>query len=338
MGTVAALVLGLVIFAIVALSPGPATPHPGSLRTVRRCPLTHLPAPGGRVPRRPAIAVSVGNEPGPSRPQSGLNEADIVYDTPAEGGIMRYVVVFQCNTASAIGPTRSVRWVEWHLVQAFRHPILAFANGITYDVDTVEHLAWLRPVDLLTAPSGASTRVSFRSPPDNLYTSTSRLLALHPKDRTPPPPVFHYGGPLPRSALRAVSLAIAFSPGTDVVWKWDASNGDWIHTYAGTVDTDPVTGSPVTTKNIVVEIVHATYGRYPESPGSTGDVESQTVGSGSGYVLRDGKAISVTWHRPSLSAGTTFTDVAGKPVLLGPGRTWVELVLSSLHHAVTITR
>lgn len=283
------------------------------------------------------MAVSVGNEPIYSRPQSGLNEADIVYDTPAEGGIMRYVAVFQCNSASAIGPVRSVRWVEWHLVQALGHPILAFAGGITYDVGTVEHLRWARAVDLLTAPSDASTRISSRQPPDNLYTSTARLLARYPKDRTPPPPVFRYGGALPASAKKASSLAINFSAGTDVVWKWNAPGGDWVHTYSDVVDTDAITNTPVTTTNIVVERVHYTYGPHPESPGATGDVESQTVGSGQGYVLRDGKAVAVTWHRPSLAAGTTFTDRAGKEVTLAPGRTWVELVLDTLQGAIKIT-
>ena len=42
--------------------------------------------------------VKIGNET-EARPQSGLNEADIVYDTPAEGFVMRYAAVYQCNNA-----------------------------------------------------------------------------------------------------------------------------------------------------------------------------------------------------------------------------------------------
>lgn len=291
-----------------------------------RCPLTDLPAPGGHVPQRPALAIKVGNEPEGARPQSGLNEADIVYDTPAEGFIMRYVAVYQCNGAASVGPTRSLRWVDWHIMAAFGHPIIAFAGGIIPDVNTLDSLGWIHPADLLAGAASASYRTTNRVAPDNLYASTAKLWALFPSDKTPPRPVFSYGGPLPAAAGRATSLSIDYSPGTDVVWKWDAGGGVWVHTYSGVTDVDALTNQPVTTTNIVVEIVHYHFGPYQESPGSTGDFESQTIGSGRGYVLRGGKSIAVTWHRPAASSPTTFTDSAGRAVTLAPGRTWVELV------------
>ena len=315
--------------------PSPAHHHPKPAR----CPLTGVLARGGKIPARPALAVKIGNEPYGARPQSGLNEADIVYDTPAEGGIMRYVAVYQCHSASSIGPTRSVRWVDWHILQAFGRPILAFAGGINPDVDAVDGLRWLLPADLLTSAQGAGVRISSRVPPDNLYTSTAALWALS-KTTSPPPPVFSYTALMPSLAKPASALTINFSEGTDVTWKWDGRTGSWSHTYGGTPDIDVLTDQPVTTTNIVVQIVHYSFGRYAESPGGTGDVESQTVGSGPGYVLRGGKEIEVTWHRPSLSAPTTFTAADGQAVGLARGRTWVELVLNTtakIPGALTIT-
>lgn len=342
-GTVA-VVTAAVIVAVVLSGGKPAPKHVSATtvphRQPARCPLTDLPAPGGKVPDRPALAVKVGNEPEGARPQSGLNEADIVYDTPAEGGIMRYVAVFQCSSASSIGPTRSVRWVDWHILQAFGHPILAFAGGINPDVNTVDGLGWLQPADLLAGAQSAGVRITTRVPPDNLYTSTSALWGLA-KPGSPPPPVFSYSSALPSLATRATALAIDFSEGTDVIWKWDGRGDCWLHTYSGVPDIDTLTNRPVTTTNIVVQIVHYSFGPNQESPGGSGDVESQTVGSGSGYVLRGGEVISVTWHRPSLSAPTTFTDAKGQAVGLAPGRTWVELVLdttASTPGALTITR
>ncbi len=323
--------VAVIVAAIVSLSGGKgksAATLPAPKPSL--CPLTHLPAPGGHVPNRPALAVKIGNEPNGARPQSGLNEADIVYDTPAEGFIMRYVAVYQCHGAAAIGPTRSVRWVDWHILAAFGHPILAFAGGINPDVNTVESLGWLKPADLLTSASGAAYRTTNRVPPDNLYTSTAKLWALFPHDTTPPPPVFQFGGALPAAAQATSTAQINFSPGTDVKWEWQAAAGDWLHTYAGSPDIDTLTNKPVTTDNIIIQIVHYHFGPYQESPGSTGDVESQLVGSGKGWVLRDGKRIAVTWHRPSPSSPTTFTDAAGKKVTLTPGRSWVEIVPSSV--------
>lgn len=288
-----------------------------------RCPLTDLPVKS--VPRRPALLVKIGNEPYGARPQSGLDEADIVFDTPAEGFIMRYIAVYQCEDAPSIGPTRSLRWVDWHLARAFPHPILAFAGGINPDVNTVDSFGWLYAANLLEGAQGAATRISSRVPPDNLYTNTSALYALAPEDHSVPPSIFHFEATPPSGGNRTASFSINFSYGTDVIWRWDPKLSAWVHTYSGATDIDAWSGRPVTAANVVICSVSYSFGPYIESPGGTGDVESVTTGSGPGYVLRNGQAWRVTWHRPSLSSGFTFTDAAGNPVPLAPGRTFVEL-------------
>ena len=124
-----------------------------------------------------------------------------------------------------------------------------------------------------------STRAS---PPDNLYTSTAALYGLFPSEKTPPPPIFDFGAKVPTDWTPAADLAIDFSYGTDVVWKWDPTEHQWLHTYSGVPDIDASTGKQVSTTNIVVEIVHYQIGPYSESgcPGGSGDVESELVGSG----------------------------------------------------------
>jgi hypothetical protein len=301
------------------------------------CPLTDTPAAGGIDPARPALAVKIGNEPGNdpaagagARPQSGLNEADIVFDTPTEGFLMRYIAVYQCQDASSIGPIRSARWVDWHIIRQFVHPILAFAGGINPDVDVVLHSGWIEPADVIGAQYAAASQLASREAPDATYSSTLALYGLYKKSTTPPKPVFEYSSSLPSSAKPATSVSIDFSAGTDVEWQWDASKGLWMHYYlyggAPEADIDALSDTQVSTDNIIIQIVKYKFGPYAESPGSTGDFESQTIGTGPGWVLRDGKAIAVTWHRPYYLDGLTFTDAKGQPVDLTPGRTWVELL------------
>ncbi len=289
------------------------------------------------IPDRPALLVKIGNEPDGSRPQSGLNAADIVFDTPAEGFIMRYVAVYQCENAPEIGPTRSVRWVDWNMVAPqFSHPILAFAGGIDPNVNGVASSSLMTGANLLEGAQSAAHRIDSRSAPDNLYTSSSAIYGLFPSQSHRPAPVFDFGAKVPSGAKPAAALSIDFSEGTDVVWKWDPTAHQWLHTYSGVPDIDDATGKQVSTTNIVVEIVSYQLGPYCESgcPGGSGDVESNLVGSGSGYVLRGGRAFAVTWHRPSVSAKTTFTDAAGAEVTLAPGRTWVEVVLNAMGRPV----
>lgn len=306
------------------------------------CPLTDTRAPGGVVPKRPAIAVKIGNEPQGARPQSGLNEADVVYDTPAEGGIMRYEAIYQCNGASSIGPVRSLRWVDWHILAMYRNlPLLVHAGGIQPDISALDSLHYVKNVDLLSTYAADSTRITSRVPPDNLYTDTSQIWASFPNEKAPPAPVFHYSSSLPPAAKPAKSIQIDFSQGTDGVWTWDAASSLWLHSYAGAgPDIDALTNKQVSTDNVIVQIVHYSIGPYIESPGGTGDVESVLTGTGPGYVLRNGKEIPVTWHRPDASAMTTFTDAHGAAVDLTPGRTFVEIVLdttAAIKGAITIT-
>jgi hypothetical protein len=293
---------------------------------VSRCPLTDVSAPGRVVAQRPALLVKIGNEPGPSRPQSGLNEADVVFDTPAEGFIMRYIAVYQCENSAVIGPIRSVRWVDYHIAPEFIRPILAFAGGIGPNLTAVANAPSLAGANLLDAQASAGYRTTNRFPPDNLYTSTKALYALFPKQSRKPKPIFRFTSSLPAGAKPLASVELDFSGGTDVIWQWQPASHSWLHTYSGVPDIDALTNQPVTTTNIVVEIVPYTIGPFSESPGGSGDIESQTIGSGLGYALRGGRYIPVIWSRADLADPTTFTAANGKPVGLAPGRTWVEIM------------
>ncbi len=298
-------------------------------RAGARCPLTGLPALYGVVPHRPAVLVKIGNEPGPARPQSGLNEADIVFDTPAEGFIMRYMAVYQCGGAPTVGPTRSVRWVDYHLAPQFADPVLAFAGGIDPNVQAVATTPGITGANLLGAQADAAYRTADRSAPDNLYTSADRLYELADPHAGPPKPIFDYTSTLGAGATPLASADLNFSPGTDVTWQWQPATKSWLHTYAGVPDIDRLTNQPVTATNVVIEIVSYTIGPFPESTGGSGDVQSVTTGSGLGYILRDGHYTAAKWTRPTDTSPTRFTTADGRPAGLAPGRTWVELITNT---------
>ena len=52
---------------------------------------------------------------GPARPQSGFSAASVVWQAPAEGGIPRYMLLFQSTIPGSVGPVRSAReyYIEW---------------------------------------------------------------------------------------------------------------------------------------------------------------------------------------------------------------------------------
>lgn len=311
-----------------ATPPVKPKPKPQAVRPrAITCPLTGVPA--RAVRGRPALLVKIGNEPGPARPQSGLNEADVVYDTPAEGFIMRYMAVYQCSDASRIGPLRSVRWVDYHLAPQFGTPILAFAGGIDPNVQAVATMPGIAGANVLAGQQSAGYRTSDRLPPDNLYSSTTALYGLYPQRVQPPNPVFRFSRALPAGAAALASAELRFSGGTDVVWQWSPATHSWLHTYAGSPDVDVLTQQPVSATNVVVQVVSYSIGPYIESTGGSGDVQSETTGTGGGYLMRDGLYLPVVWHRAGVNGAMTLTDARGRPVALAPGRTWIELMTTT---------
>jgi hypothetical protein len=285
------------------------------------------------VPERPALAVKVENLP-VSRPPYGLGTADVVYEEPVEGGITRFIVIFQCRDASRIQPVRSGRLIDPDLVRQFgTHPLFAYAGAIQPVVAKVDSSS-LIDVGVNRAPH-AYSRDPARPAPHNLVTSTAALYAAGAAQHapaTPPAPVFHYG-PLGTHSP-ATALHIAF-PESDLTWTWRPQTGEWSRSYS---DTGPATlggGGEIATANVIVMRVVLYPSQYVEDP--TGAHENLLVltGSGPAQVFRNGAVVNGTWQRHSLSDLTEFVDAAGHPILLTPGQTWIELVPTTVHVTVT---
>ena len=52
---------------------------------------------------------------------------------------------------------------------------------------------------------------------------------------------------------------------------------------------------------------------------------AESTGSGTALVLRDGKAWTAHWSRPTANGGTTFTTTGGRPMTFAPGQVWTVL-------------
>ena len=309
----------------------PSTSLPQVVTNSKLCPLTGLPAPGGNAPQRPALAVKIGNDPA-SRPQSGLDQADIVYEEMAEGGITRYMAVFQCQNAPLIGPVRSVRWDDWNILEPYRQAILAYSGGIDPWMQEAATLPWIYNANGSFEPTAnAYYRYNSSSPPAsqgapyNYYTSTKALWGLFPAAKTLPPRLFKFSKTPPSGTTVARVISIPFSGASPVVWKWSRNENQWLRFYNTTPDVDPA-GTQLHTTNIVIQVVKTRPGPYNESGPDSRDVESLTVGSGTVYVLRNGRAETGTWNRPGPKNITKFTFPDGKPITLARGTTWWEVV------------
>jgi hypothetical protein len=288
-----------------------------------------VPAAGGQVPQRPALAIKVDNYPS-ARPQSGLDKADIVFEEPVEGGITRLVAVFQCQSANLVGPIRSARAVDAPILDQLSKPLFVHVGGIKPVLSRVSE------ADLLDENLPANGSVVQNPPgryaPYDTYVSTAAGWELHPSDTNPPASIFTYSPTTP-SGTPVTSVHIPYSQTNDVTWKWDTNIGHWMLYYSGNPATVANSGQ-IAVPNIVVQTVQITYGPWVESQGAL-EVQSQLTGSGPLRVFRNGLEVTGTWQRSSLDSPTRLVASDGSTIALEPGETWVELVPTSI--AVTTT-
>jgi hypothetical protein len=302
------------------------------------CPLTGQPAPGGKVPQRPALAIKVENLP-QARPQYGLAEADVVYEEPVEGGITRFIVIFQCHEAARVEPVRSGRIIDPEIVMQYgAHPLLGYAGGIQAAVSAIDHSP-LVDLSFTHAPPADYWRDPDRYAPHNLETSTSALWAYGASlgaSPTPPPSPFSFGPPVAGGTpAGSVHISYVYS---NLTWTWDPSAGVWERSYDDVGDVGPAmtgNGRRVTAANVVVMHVVEYPSQYVEDPTGAHENLLTLTGSGPAQVFRDGAEFSGSWVRPSLSDVTRYVMPSGQTITLQPGNTWIELVPTTVPTSVT---
>jgi hypothetical protein len=324
-------VVGALVVGVMALTgKGPAAGLANKVihHDPPRCPLTGQLAPNGAIPDRPALAVKVENLP-ESRPQSGLNDTDIVYEEPVEAGITRFIAIFQCGDASRVEPVRSARLEDPDVVRQFGRALFAHAGGVV-KVTTRLHQAHLTDMNFIQYASDFH-RDPARYAPHNLYTSTGELWKTAPGSLGAPPALFTYDRAKPTTARKVAWVHLPFSDYSDVYWRWSAQHAVWLR-YHGTVPHTLTDGTQVRAKNVVVQVVKVTMSQIHDVNGVSSPF-AHVVGHGKAYVFRNGRMIAGTWSRTSLKDITVFKDKQGNVIPLMPGNTWVELYPSD--HPVT---
>jgi hypothetical protein len=297
-----------------------------ALHTVPLCPLTGLPAPNGRVPQRAALAVKVENLP-EARPQWGLDKADIVFEEPVEGGITRFIAVYQCGSASRIEPVRSGRFDDPEILEPMGKILFAYAGAIQPVVGEIDSRhSLLQDVGIDKAPS-AYWRDPDRYAPHNLVTSTAALYAAASAlgySNKPPHAIFSYGPAVPGGT--PASQVNITSPLDVTTWTWHRDTGLWYRSYSDTGPAMQGDGAQIAVSNVIVMLVPSDETPWPEDETGTHEYVLNLKGSGPAWVFRDGQQFFGRWERPLLEDPTVFFEKDGTKVKLTPGTTWEELV------------
>ncbi len=293
-------------------------------------PLTGLPLPPEVAARRP-WAVVVSNLPA-SRPQTGLSQADVVLEAPAEAGITRYLGVFQSQLPERVGPVRSARpyFNDW--ASSF-NALYSHSGGSSEALEQLK-AGYGNLQDVNEFWNGAAyQRDPSKKAPHNLFTGLERFWNyttthnwLGFKGFVP----FVFGTVL-TPGVATTNFTIPYQPNEyQVRYDWDAANQSWRRSVGGKVQTDTANNATITTKNVVVMVTDIV--PMPNDP--LLKVTITTLGSGRAILLRDGYRYEGRWAKPTLDSALTFTDVSGNPLPLAVGNTWISVIDKSLVNAV----
>lgn len=268
---------------------------------------------------KPVIGVMIENSPS-ARPQSGLAPAGVVYEAVAEGGITRFLALYQDTNPADIGPIRSVRPYYLHWAMGYDAAV-AHVGGSPEALANIK--SWgTRDLDQFSN-SGSYHRVSSRSAPHNVYGAIDGFTQLAQAKGFASSTFTAWArkAEAPSAAPTARSIDMNLSgPTYNVHYDYDAATNSYNRSMAGAPHVD-ANGSVQIRPKVVIGLVtpfaiqsdrvHSEYG---------------TIGSGQAYIFQDGTVTIGQWNKPDIKAMMTFTDAAGNPLPLNPGQTWLSAV------------
>lgn len=266
-----------------------------------------------------ATAIMIENSPD-ARPQSGLKAAGVVFEAVAEGGITRFLALYQQEKPQLIGPVRSLRlyYVDW--LAPFQASV-AHVGGSKFALDEIRNGSY-RDIDQFFN-AGTYWRSTDRYAPHNVYTSFQRLDALNAAKGYTQSTVTGFArkdvAPSPAPNAKSINVTIS-GPSYNSSYTYDAASNTYLRSQANQPHLDREAGQ-ITPSSVVVMNVAMTKvleDGYRE--------QITTVGEGKVTIFQDGIVTEGKWKKPDRNSQISFIDAAGKPIELNRGQTWLTAI------------
>jgi hypothetical protein len=277
-------------------------------------PLTGV-GPDGRV-----LAVKIDNVGAAQFQQAGLNSADVVYAIQVEGGLSRYLAVFDSvNAPARVGPVRSARQTDIPLLAAYGRVGLAYSGAIS---GLLPDLAAANLQNITPANASAQFSNGGSSP---TYITPAKIFAAYPNLAAAQNIGFQFGA-APADGQPATSVTASMPSAS---FTFTAAGNKWLVSVDGRPATTTDQGRAAA-DNVIVQHAQVVPGKYTDHNAGHPDNEvfSETTGQGAAEFYRDGEVWHGQWSKSADTAPTDYT-VNGAAMQLATGRTWIVLVADS---------
>ena len=261
-----------------------------------------------------------------ARPQTGIEDADVVYIEQVEGGATRIAALYSSKYPEVVGPVRSARISDIDIFAQYGKIGLAY-SGAQQKLTSVINISNLFNMSAERFGYGEPYfRDDSRYAPVNLYLHPNILLEkAHAKDN-------YFGkatksgwifGPTAKNGRKALSVDFSW-PAVKYGADWDKVSKKWLIRQNG----DPKmakSGSQLAADNLIVQLVSITDSAYGDKFGGV-TPQVETIGTGKALIFRNGRVFDAIWSRPTATDTTTWKDATGADIPFAPGQTWIALV------------
>jgi len=259
-----------------------------------------------------------------ARPQIGIDRADIVYIEQVEGGLTRLATIFSSEIPTLIGPIRSARISDIEILAQYGRVVFAY-SGAQSKLLPVISAANLNDYGAQRQSPTIYTRDESRTAPTNMVLRADLLLEKVRSDGREIATSRSVGwnfGDLPIGGTAITEAKLSW-PAASYEVKWSKEESRWLifNNGVANMSASGVQHGPTTFLIQNVEILPSEYG--DKFGGVT--PYSKTIGSGTGFVLRDGKYFPATWARPDELSGTTWLAQDGSELPFARGQIWIAL-------------
>ena len=275
-----------------------------------------------------------------ARPQSGLSDADVIYQAPAEGGIPRYMLVFQAGEPPSVGPVRSARryfvgWAaEWRSMYVH---VGGAPNALSALRALNGKLVWDADQFRWGGRAGYLWRITERLAPHNVYSSIAKLRALARRLGATDPvsqPAWVFKDPAGMAERPRGGTVIVPYRANRITYRYDRASNSYLRsTSSEKLQRDGETRRVIAPADVVILFMDVGPLR-DDGPGSSNEkkhrLEIDYTGRGRALVFRDGLVIAATWAKKNDASPTRLLyaggSLKGQPVPLVRGQIIIQIV------------
>ena len=274
----------------------------------------------------PELALKIDNAPS-AVPQQGIQEADIVFEELVEGGLTRFLAIFQSQVPEFVGPIRSGRSSDIPLLMPFDGALFGW-SGSNWAFRRLLETVAIKDVGLYRNPAHY-WRKDDRPAPSNLWARSAQLLEKGEDTTSLVEPLWPFReSPQKDEGGRKVRGVQVDWGSVDVSFRWVDDKNKWQRFQNGyrhiALDRsgDEV---EVAAQNVIIQFTKYLLTNEVDGNGARIPVAQLSEGSGTAWILKDGRITEGRWVKPNITVHTQFVDQTGRAIAMAPGATWVLL-------------